>query len=236
MSAAIAPIFRQEDKNVTLDAAQVVRHLAHEIRQPLSTLESLAFLLDIALEKAHAPAREQVAKIRQQVDEASSILDDAVYYARACPPHPVPLSLHQLVAMTLAERPAPEGVSLHLDFSADPCEAMLDRKHALHLMRHLLAFASSLARRAPAGQTATVHVSTERRGGDVRLKIAWFGDQRSMDDLWRRFEPLAPDAPPGGGLSLAAARRIVEDHGGQLEIHGGPDGRVTVSLTFAAAR
>jgi len=229
MSAAIAPIFRQEEINVNLDAAQVVRHLAHEIRQPLSTLESLAFLLDIALDQPGASAREHVAKIRQQVDEASSILDDAVHYVQACPLAPAPLALNQLLAMALAERPAGGGVGLHLDLSPEPCEASLDRKQALHLARHLLALATRLSRR-----DSSVHVSTERRGGEVRLKLAWFGDHRSIEELWRRFEPLSSDAPPGGALSLASARRIVEAHGGELEIYGGPDGRAVVAVKFAA--
>jgi nitrogen-specific signal transduction histidine kinase len=48
------------------DSAEIVRRLAHELRQPLSTIESIAFYLEMILPRTEAKARRQLRKLQQE--------------------------------------------------------------------------------------------------------------------------------------------------------------------------
>ena len=52
--------------------------LAHDLRQPLSTIESIAYYLGIVLPPHEEKARQQVAKLQQLVQQSSAILADAL--------------------------------------------------------------------------------------------------------------------------------------------------------------
>ncbi len=62
-----------------LDTASVVRHLAHELRQPLSTIEASAYYLKLVLEDQNSGATRQLDRIEQMVHQISWILSDAVH-------------------------------------------------------------------------------------------------------------------------------------------------------------
>ena len=79
------------------DAAEVIRHLAHELRQPLSTIESIAYYLEIILPKTNSKAREQVGKLQQMVHQSNWILTDAIHFLQAAPPRPDPGPLRSKV-------------------------------------------------------------------------------------------------------------------------------------------
>jgi signal transduction histidine kinase len=219
----------QEAKTVELDAADLVRHLAHEIRQPLSTLDSLAYYLAIILPPTDVRAQDQVEKIRRLVAQAGTIVDDAVHYVQASPAHPVNVSLNQLVTRTLAES-SRERWNVHLDLSAEPCIAHLDLVQSQHMAQHLLDLFRHLVRR-----DAPFSIATERRMERVQLRLSGTSETVTVERLQARFQPFDNAAPSGEGLSLASVRRIVEEHGGDLEIYSGPDDRIVVSVSFPAA-
>ena len=49
------------------EQADIVRHIAHELRQPLSTIESIAFYLEMVLPRTEGKARRQLGKLQQEV-------------------------------------------------------------------------------------------------------------------------------------------------------------------------
>ena len=60
-----------------LDAASVLRHAAHELRQPLSTMESIAYYLELILPDADERGREQLEKLRKLVEQSNWIVAGA---------------------------------------------------------------------------------------------------------------------------------------------------------------
>ncbi len=219
----------QEAKTVEQDAAHLVRHLAHEIRQPLSTLDSLAYYLAIILPPTDVRAQDQVEKIRQLVAEAGMIVDDAVHYVQASPSHPVNISLGQLVTRTLGES-SRERWNVRLDLAAEPCVAHLDPVQAQHMTRHLLDLFRQLVR-----VETPFTIATERRGERVHLRFTCSTVAITAEHLKARFEPFDNAAPSGNGLSLASVRRIVDTHSGELDVYAGPDDRIIVAVSFPAA-
>ena len=58
-------------------ADQVLRDLIHDLRQPLSSIEAIAYYLEMTLPPEQEEARLYVHRIQQLVDQASSILEGA---------------------------------------------------------------------------------------------------------------------------------------------------------------
>jgi signal transduction histidine kinase len=64
------------------DPEELVARLAHDLRQPLGTIESSAYCMNLLLGQEHTAAREQLRIIERQVGHAVRILNQAVAETR----------------------------------------------------------------------------------------------------------------------------------------------------------
>ena len=60
------------------DSEELLARLAHDLRQPLGTIETSAYCMNLMLGQEHAAAREQLRIIERQVGHAVRILNEAV--------------------------------------------------------------------------------------------------------------------------------------------------------------
>ena len=56
---------------------ELVRELIHELRQPLSSIEAIAYYLEMTLPPEQIQARLYMRRLQQLVDQTSSVLEDA---------------------------------------------------------------------------------------------------------------------------------------------------------------
>jgi signal transduction histidine kinase len=64
------------------DSEEVLARLAHDLRQPLGTIETSAYCMNLLLGQEHTAAREQLRIIERQVGHAVRILNEAVEATR----------------------------------------------------------------------------------------------------------------------------------------------------------
>jgi signal transduction histidine kinase len=64
------------------DSEDLIARLAHDLRQPLGTIETSAYCMNLLLGQEHAAAREQLRIIERQVTHALRILNEAVEATR----------------------------------------------------------------------------------------------------------------------------------------------------------
>lgn len=213
------------------DAVEVVRHLAHELRQPLSTMESLAYYLDIILPRGEVRARQQLEKMQQLVQQANWILNDSLHLLQAGPPQMKPVDLDELITQCLFDRARRQRLSVHLDLGPTLPPVNLDPEQARHLLQNLLHFF-----RQASNEDTTVSLRTMAEGDSVSLSFSCVVPASSDIDVASLFEAFSSHPPVGSGLSLASVRRIVEAHHGTLTALLGPDRlfSVTVSLPIAS--
>jgi signal transduction histidine kinase len=211
------------------DAAQVVRHLAHELRQPLSALESLAFYLDIVLPVTDIKARQQVEKIQQLVQQANWIVDDAVHFLQASPSNPSAVALDEVITQILADRSRGRRLNLHLELGPEPCLANLDPQQAQHMLTNLLALFRQIAQ-----PETPISVATEAGYGESCVSLSCVAPGLTLEELERRFDPFSQHSPAGTGLALASAKSIVERHHGALDLEAGAGDRITLRIRFRA--
>jgi len=213
----------------SVDVAAIVRNVAHELRQPLSTIESVAYYLEILLPPEESKPRAQVEKLHELVSQISRILSDAVHFLRATPPQPELLELEEEIGLVLADLPSEEGLATELRLAGGLPHLRADVEQVRHLLRGLLSFCHHVGRRG-----APTTVATSVVEGQVRLQVSVPLAGVNVGDPESFFVPFGPRAPAGFGLSLASAREIAEAHGGRIDVQAAPE-RLTLTVVFPAA-
>jgi signal transduction histidine kinase len=215
--------------NRTGETGEVVRHLTHELRQPLSTLEASAYYLKLILAGKDSRVDLQLDKIQQLVQNMSWILSDAVHYLQAAPPNPQWVDLTELISEALANQPpASHQVELDWSESSDAPLVEMDPGQAQHLVRVLLSVFRQVARK-----DHPIFLSFYRSGDHAVLECS----SSAPEELCQRCEdlmlPFTPHLPAGAGLALASVQRIAETHGGSVMIRSN-NGVLTLEVFFPA--
>jgi signal transduction histidine kinase len=183
----------------------VLRAIAHEIRQPLSTIESIAYYLSLTVpdDEEH---REHLARVQQLVEQSNWILTNGLGLTESRPLEPKVVDLGELVAQTVAARPASLASvdpPLECNFADDQPFVLVDPNHGRSLIENILGLFRQLATAAhPA------YLRTGAGPGGVEIDVS------STVPGYRSVESL----PPGSALSVDCARHIAVMHGGSCHL------------------
>ena len=220
--------------------------LAHEIKNPLSTLGLNLQLLqedlaDIADHLDDDEAADKLARVRRRFEmltrETSrlrEILEDFLRYAGRVQLDKQPTDLNRLAdeLIDFFEPQAREaGVNLRSQLAADPATVSADptllKQAVLNLMINATqAMTQARDQQQTHGGADELILRTQRRkhlGRDeLRLHIIDTGPGIPDDLRERVFQPYFSQKRGGTGLGLPTARRLVEEHGGSLALHSEP--------------
>lgn len=220
------PTTAQNDRP-EFEVTEVVRQLSHELRQPLSTMESIAYYLSMVVPRHDVRVRQQVDKLQQLVEQMNWVLADAVHFFQAAAPNRQLVDLNELVTETITNEAAPKPP---LQVMLCDCEAMVDMdpSQARHCVQSLI----GLVRKWAHGE---VRITTELVGAEVHLCVSAPQLRVQSDEAALIFEPFRPHAPAGAGLAFASVRRIAEANGGRAEVQLSEPKGVTVSVELPRA-
>src|SRR5450432_645358 len=191
--------------------------IAHELRQPLSAIESIAYYFSLALPRDSHPARKQAKRLQHLVEQSNWILTCALQLADDTPLAPQPLNLEELIIQTVNARTALGDPRIHLELAGGLPLVNLDPGRGRKLLENLLTLFRQLA-----SDLHPVRVTTAAGEGGVSLGIA------TSIPGYRSEASLGP----GCGLSIQSARRVVEKHGGSLNIHVDAASGVSVKVVL----
>jgi signal transduction histidine kinase len=204
--------------------------LAHEIKNPLSTMAINLALLQEDWERAGAsrgpgepirtPREERSLKrirtLQREVDRLEHILEDFLHYARGGVVNRKPEDLARIVR-ELVEFVEPEderaGIRHHVDLPIGLPLVLVDEARIKQAVLNLLVNA-----RQAMLSGGELLVRLRRAGTKVELSITDTGLGMSSEKLARCFEEYWSDKPGGTGLGLSTARRIIEEHGGTIAV------------------
>ena len=226
--------------------------LAHEIKNPLSTVGLNAQLLSEGISELGVSDEEKgrlvrrVQSLRREVERLRGILTDFLEFAGELRLERRPADLNAVVGelvdffLPQAER---AGVRLRADLDPDPLVAAVDASHLKQALLNLMLNATQAMAPSPerSGQNAELIVKTTRRRVEGRrteaqIHVIDTGPGMSAEVIGRIFTPYFTTKSGGTGLGLPTARRIVEAHEGRLDVYSEP-GKGTdfcISLTLAA--
>jgi len=79
-----------------------------------------------------------------------------------------------------------------------------------------------------------IMIETQRAGDEIALTVVDNGPGFQSGLLEQAFDPYVTSKPKGTGLGLAIVRRIVEEHGGQVEVDNAPQGGARIRIKMPA--
>jgi nitrogen fixation/metabolism regulation signal transduction histidine kinase len=219
---------------------EVGRRLAHEIKNPLTPIQLSAERLQMKLQDKLTDAdalilSKSTATIVNQVNSMKRMVDDFRDYARTPPAMLTQLNLNGLIdeVMNLYIEGDSADV-IHMRLSADLPTIMGDATQLRQVIHNLLQNAQDSVNEqhgvTPVRQidviTEVVHYndSEGKTQSAASLSIIDNGTGFSSKILARAFEPYATSKPRGTGLGLAVVKKIIEEHGGRIDIKNRSDG------------
>lgn len=206
--------------------------VAHEIRNPLSTIKVLATYLAKTL--APGGNEEETAKsMIEEIDRLNRVVSELLDFAR---PGAVALSttdLNEVVARALRLAEADlKSKNIQVRFNENPalCAVPMNQERFIQALLNLLLNAvQSMERNGKLTITAKVGVDDT-----YSLEIADTGEGMSEEVQAHIFTPYYTTKSSGTGLGLAIVHQIIEGHGGSVSVKSSPgSGSVfTITLPF----
>jgi signal transduction histidine kinase len=190
--------------------------IAHEVRNPLFIIRSSAE----NLRKKHPGDSEQIDEfIIDEVDRLNGILTDYLLFARNESTSVVMTDLVRLLdrSVRLVNDPGQAGkIAFEMQFAVVKAPFKGEEKKLQQVFLNLLLNAIQAIE-----GSGSLSVSLSRSKSDYIMEFTDSGPGIPEKDLEKVFEPFYTTRPSGSGLGLAIARRVVEDHGGEISIAAG---------------
>lgn len=209
--------------------------LAHEIKNPLSTIGLNAQLLQESLAELEIPPEERsrllsrTQALRRETERLGGILADFLQYAGQVHLDRRPADVNAVV-QELADFFSPEaerlGVQMRVSPSAadESAMAVIDVKLVKQALLNLMLNATqAMAGARTPGRAAELMLRIEP-GKDadgrrvVRVHVTDTGPGISDETLAKIFSPYFTTRSGGSGLGLPTSKRLIEEHGGRIEV------------------
>jgi signal transduction histidine kinase len=235
---------RMKERDRLAALGEMAAGLAHEIRNPLGAIKGAAQLLQPATDSetplTASDAREFLGIIVEEANRLNRVVSQFLDYARPYRGEPQPLDVNEVVRKTaqLVTPPPLPGdgdhvppVEVHLQLGDELPRA---RGDAEQLRQVFLNLAINAVQAMPSGGKLTISTGvrkSRRPGGapsslEVRFRDTGLGIPGP--ELKNLFIPFYTTKEKGTGLGLPISQRIIENHGGTIEVRS----RVGVGSTF----
>jgi nitrogen fixation/metabolism regulation signal transduction histidine kinase len=218
--------------------SEVARRLAHEIKNPLTPIQLSAERLQLKLaSKLAGPDADMLVRstdtIVNQVATLKKMVDAFRDYGRMPEPAMQAVDVNALLREVL-NLYGSLASSLRLELEEGLPAAFADPAQLRQVIHNLLQNAQDAL--AGTGEPL-ITVRTELQGAAVRVSVTDNGAGFPETIMRRVFEPYVTTKPKGTGLGLAVVRKIIEEHGGRIEVENiRPHGaRVAFSLPAVTA-
>ncbi len=200
--------------------------VAHEIRNPLSSIRGFAQYL--GREFTDRPDKQKFTRIIvKEVDRINRVVTDLLVLSRPRMPELTPTDIGELIdhSMNLTQPDAEShGVSLTRELPVEPIIWGLDVNQMTQVLLNLILNALDFS---PEG--AIVEVGARRNPKDTELHL-WVSDDGpgiGPETKTQLFDPFFTTRKKGSGLGLAIVKKIVENHGGTVDVISPPENRKT---------
>jgi len=229
-SAARARVHQQRAQSAQrlAEIGAMTSGLAHEIKNPLSTIGLNAQLLGEAIEDLPIDEQEKgrmirrTGALRNETDRLRGILEDFLEYAGEMRLDKRPTDLNDLIEQLgdfFHVQAQASGVQIRLDPAPGAVMVEIDANHIKQAVLNLVINAvNAMGDAQGSGKELILRVVDDGNGGGA-IHVIDTGPGIGAEDQERIFHPYFTTRAAGTGLGLPTARRIAESHGGSLELH-----------------
>lgn len=214
---------------LTLLAAGV----AHEIGNPLNSLDIHLQLMERKLRKLPAAEKKSLSghltTARQEIQRLDTILKQFLGAIRPSTPRresrDINAILHQTLTL-LEPEIASRGIAVNLDLCEDMPIARIDPDQFQQVFYNLL----RNAYQAVSGDDGLLEILTRSTETDFIISISDNGTGIPPEQMGSLFEPYRTTKSNGTGLGLLIVRRIIREHGGEIEIKSQPNQGTSIRI------
>jgi two-component system sensor histidine kinase HydH len=206
--------------------------VAHEIRNPLSSIKGFATYFKERYRDN--PQDGKTADIMvQEVERLNRVISQLLEFARPMTLEKKRASLQELIPLSLRliEGQAREQkITIQQEFARETPDVMIDADKMQQVLLNL--YLNALGFMEAGGiLTVALSPSSDRR---VNIVIADTGTGIDKKELAQIFDPYFTTRPSGTGLGLSIVHKIIEAHGGEINITSTPGEGTTVSILLPA--
>ena len=215
--------------------------IAHEIKNPLSTIKVNLRLIDEELQSGPAGdidqrllrARRKVAVVEKEATRLEQILDSFLRYADRTQPRLLATDLNSVIDDIIdfyLPQATVHSITLRKSLYKEPLTCLIDAGMLKQAVLNLLIN----AQQAIGGQ-GEVMVRTQREGKTAQIQISDTGKGIPEGRLAHIFEPYQSSRPDGTGLGLATVKKIIDAHDGAIDVVSEPGKGTAFTIKLAIA-
>ena len=205
--------------------ADIARRIAHEIKNPLTPIQLSAERLRRKYGKVitedKAVFEQCTDTIVRQVDDIKRMVDEFSKFARM----PKAVMTNEDVADTVRQavflqRVGNADMDIDLEIAEDPMPARFDRRLISQALTNIIKNATEAVMAVPETERGRglIRVFAVREGDDIVIDVVDNGIGLPKENRNRILEPYVTTREKGTGLGLAIVGRILEEHGGRIEL------------------
>lgn len=205
--------------------------IAHEIRNPLGGIKGAAEI--VADEKTAVEKKKEFsAVLSREVERLNKVLTNFIDFARSQPPSLAPVDLERLLRSTIAlvgEDLERQGIRVEWNPAEEIGSVMADEGQLSQVFLNMVLNAQAAM---PDGGHLIVGVGRASKDGGT-FALASFTDTGpgiTKDVAPKIFDPFFTTRKGGAGLGLSVSHRIIENHGGSIDVESKPGEGSTFSI------
>jgi signal transduction histidine kinase len=199
--------------------------IAHEIRNPLSSISLNVELLEDELTGSSDEARNLIRSVLKELDRLNDIVAEYLQFSRFPKPHLKRGRVDTVIQELVESFKPPQGVSLETSLTAASPEVWLDERLLRQVLDNLLRNGAEAIEGA-----GSLRIETDVIDRFLVIRIRDTGHGISPETQAKLFEPFFTTKAHGTGLGLATSQQIIFEHNGHLLVESQPGKGSTFSI------
>lgn len=210
---------------------QLAASVAHEIRNPLTSIKMLVELANRVREPKTLTAKD-LAIIHAEIVRLENTVQGFLDFARLPKPQRTQCDLREIISQSvdlIRARAKQQKIQLEVKQPEYPVMSSVDRGQFCTVLVNLCINAVDAM---PHGGKLEIELDV-KSGKEIVLSISDTGSGIAAELEDRLFTPFASTKPTGTGLGLSISRRIIDEHDGSIEAANLPDGGACFTIRLS---
>ncbi|MCX7956339.1 MAG: ATP-binding protein [Endomicrobia bacterium] len=189
--------------------------IAHELRNPLSTMKNISFYLKNYLSLQDETAKSFIELLHQEVERASKIVNELLEFTRTKKLELIKSDIIQLIEeiIPLVEIPSQKNIEIKREYSKEKIIIDIDPNKIKQVMINLLQNAVEAIT-----SLGVITITVEELLDKIIVVVKDTGCGMDEETKKRIFEPLFTTKTKGIGLGLSIVKEIISAHKGTIEV------------------
>jgi PAS domain S-box-containing protein len=197
--------------------------VSHEIRNPLATIRSSAYLIKEKTKNKELKIENTIKRLERNVSRCDQIIEELLDYSRTPTLTFKPVKLDDWLNVIVKNYSFSEDITVNTSFNADAFVS-IDTENFRRVIINLLANANqAFSDYDNSEKDYKITIKTSATDGFVRIIITDNGPGITDDIINKIFEPLFSTKSFGVGLGLPIVQQIVNQHSGTINVRSKPE-------------